>query len=45
MFPQIDPASHMLALPKTYTRLKRWMLIAFLIGGMAALLMLAMLSL
>jgi hypothetical protein len=44
MFPQIDPASHMLALPKTYPRLKRWMLIAIVIGGAAALLMLTLLS-
>ena len=45
IFPQGDPHSHMLALPKTYPRLKRWMLVAIVIGGAAALLMLTMLSL
>ncbi len=45
IFPQTDPSSHMLALPKTYPRLKRWMLLAIVIGGAAALLMLSMMSL
>jgi hypothetical protein len=45
IFTQTDPAIHMLALPKTHPRLKRWMLVAIVIGGAAALLMLTMLSL
>jgi hypothetical protein len=45
IFPNSDPSSHMLALPKTYPHLKRWMLIAIVIGGAAALLMITMLSL
>jgi hypothetical protein len=45
LFAHYDPASDMLALPKTYPRLKRWMVVAIVIGGAAALLMLTMLSL
>jgi|HubBroStandDraft_6_1064221.scaffolds.fasta_scaffold41578_3 hypothetical protein len=45
IFPQTDPSSHMLALPKTHPRLKRWMLVAIVIGGAAALLMISMMSL
>ena len=45
IFPQTDPASHMLALPKTHPRLKRWMVVAIVIGGAAALLMLSLMSL
>jgi hypothetical protein len=35
----------MLALPKTHPRLKRWMVVAIVIGGAAALLMLSLMSL
>jgi hypothetical protein len=44
IFPQTDPHSHMLALPKTYPRLKRWMVVAIVVGGAAALLMISMMS-
>jgi hypothetical protein len=44
IFPSVDPASHMLALPKSYPRLKRWVAIAFVIGAFAAILLLGLFS-
>jgi hypothetical protein len=44
MFPNVDPASQMLGLPKSYPRLKRWVAIAFFIGAFAAMLLLGLVS-
>jgi hypothetical protein len=44
MFPQGDPSSHLLGLPKSYPRLKRWVVVAFVVGAFAAVVLLGLFS-
>jgi hypothetical protein len=44
MFPQGDPSVHMLALPKSYPHLKRWVAIAFVVGAFAGIILLGLFS-
>jgi hypothetical protein len=44
IFPQGDPSVHMLGLPKSHPKLKRWVLLAVIVGAAAAIVLLGIFS-